>query len=105
MITITVGTESRRFEDFTEQWITQQIQRRREDGAASCVTVTIDQPPLNLVLRTPGCNSFGNGSGPGRAPSPQEKQVFDLWDRLGLNDVRFSGGNVIAFLKQLRRGT
>jgi len=33
---------------------------------------------------------------------PQEQAVFDLWARCGLKDARFSGGNVVAFLKQLK---
>ena len=101
MITVTIGSELRRFEDVSEQWINQQIHRRRQDNVASCVAVSINLPPLNMVLTTPGCK----GGGGGRPPNEREKQIFDLWHRLGLNDERFTGANVVAFLKQLRRGT
>jgi hypothetical protein len=98
VITIQIGAEVRRYEDVSEQWIAQQINRRREDGIPACVIVSIKEPFRNMTLQTPGCAS---GSG-GRAPNEQERRIFDLWDKLGLNRVDFSGGNVIAFVKQLR---
>lgn len=102
MITIRIGNDERSNEDVSEQWITQQINRRRDDNAPACVTVVIHQPPLNMTLRTPGCTSTAPSGGAGRAPNDQERKIFDLWDRLGLNGINFSGGNVVAFIKQLR---
>lgn len=101
MIKIQIGSDERRYEDASEQWITQQLRRRREDNVSTCVTVTINEPPLNMTLQTPGC-SAGHGGG-GRAPNDQERRIFDLWARLGLNEPNFTGGNIIAFVKQLRR--
>lgn len=102
MITIRIGNDERRCEDVSAQWITQQINRRRDDNVPACVTVVIHQPPLNMTLRTPGCAATGLGGGGGRAPNDQERKIFDLWARLGLNDLNFSGGNVVAFIKQFR---
>lgn len=99
MITIRVGNDERRYEDLSEQWITQQINRRREDNVPPCVIVSVRQPGLNITLSTPGYASAG---GAGRAPNDQERLIIDLWERLGLNGLSFTGGNVIAFIKHLR---
>jgi hypothetical protein len=52
-----------------------------------------------MRLSTPACAVNGGG---GRAPNPEEKAIFDLWKKHGLNQMDFSGGNVIAFFKQLK---
>jgi hypothetical protein len=87
-------------ENVDEHWINQQINRRREDGLSVCVRVTIKEGDLDMILSTPTC---GSGGGGGRPPRPHEKVVFDLWNRRGLNDAHFTGGNLVAFLKQLER--
>ena len=99
MITIRIGNDERRYEELSEQWITQQINRRREDNVPPCVIVSINQPGLNMTLSTPGCASAGGG---GRVPNDQERRIFDLWARLGLDGFNFTGGNVVAFIKHLR---
>lgn len=99
MIRIRIGDEERDSAGADEQWINQQINRRRADGLAVCVRVTIHEDGLDMVLSTPTCETSGGG---GRPPRPQEKQVFDLWDKRGLNNASFTGGNLIAFLRQLK---
>lgn len=98
MITITIGQETRALGDATEQWINQQIARRHRDGGSLCVQVKIEKPPLNMLLSTPQCSRNGFG---GRPPSEQEQRIFELWDRRGLNQHDFTGGNLVAFLNQL----
>lgn len=100
MITVTIGEEERTLQEATEQWINHQIQRRRADGMAICVRVSIRQGGLDMILATPSCISRG---GSGRAPNANEKEIFGLWNQRGLNDPNFSGGNLIAFLAQLKR--
>jgi hypothetical protein len=102
MISIRIGDQEREFESADESWVTQQINRRRTDGLPACVKVTVRIGDLNLVLVTPTCASAG---GRGRAPTAHEQEIFDLWNQLGLNGADFTGGNVVAFLKQLRRRT
>lgn len=99
MITIRIAEEERQLDSVDEQWINQQINRRRADGQAVCVRVTVHEDGLDMVLSTPNCT----GGGGGRPPRPQEKEVFDLWNQRGLNDADFTGGNLVAFLKQLKR--
>ncbi len=100
MIRIRIGNEERELASADEHWINQQINRRRADGQTTCVRVIIHEGNLNMVLSTPDCGASGGG---GRAPCPEEKKVFNLWDQRGLNDANFTGGSVVAFLKQLKR--
>ncbi len=98
MIHVKIGNDERKLEDAEESWINQQINRRRAAGESICVRVRIKDDHLDLILETPTCSSGGGG---GRRPNPREREVFDAWDKLGLNQVNFTGGNLIAFLKQL----
>lgn len=100
MIIVSIGNEQRALQDATPAWIQEQIQRRRADGQSICARVSIQQDGLNVNLATPSCVSSQGG---GRPPNPNEKEVFALWADRGLNDPHFSGGNLVAFLAQLRR--
>lgn len=100
MILIRIGDEERQFDAADERWVTEQVNRRRVDGVAPCVKITIRQGDLNMTLTTPGCASSVGGS---RRPTSQEAGIFDLWQHRGLNDPAFSAGNLVAFLHQLKR--
>jgi len=100
MIIVSIGEEQRALQDATPAWVNEQIQRRRGDGQSICVRVSIKQGGLNMSLATPNCAST---QGEGRTPNPNEKELFALWADRGLNDPHFSGGNLVAFLAQLRR--
>lgn len=98
MITIRIGQETRSDADASESWINEQINRRRADGQNVCVEVSINTGGLNLRLTTAACG----GGGGGRPPNGNERAVIDLWNRRGLNTNDFTGGSLVAFLKQLR---
>ncbi len=100
MIKIKIGEVERDLSSANESWINQQINRRREDGLSVCVKVIIKENDLDMILSTPTCVSSGGG---GRPPRPREKTVFDLWNQRGLSEPDFAGGQLIAFLKQLKR--
>ena len=103
MIRITIGSNERQFSsirDIDESWIAQQVNRRQSDGQTVCVQVFIKQNSVDILLSTPACSK---GGGTGRPPKPQEQTIFNLWDERGLNQTNFTGGNVIAFFKQLRK--
>jgi hypothetical protein len=102
MITIKLGTSEQRLDSIDESWINQQINGRRRDGQSVCVRVSINDGPINMALATPNCSGGGGGS---RLPNQQEERIFDLWNKHDLNKPEFTGGNLIAFLKQLRRLT
>jgi hypothetical protein len=97
MIKVQIGNTEKELRDVRESWINEQLTRRRRDEEPICVQVTIDKPPLNMVLSTPGCS----GPGGGRAANARERRIFDLWGKFKLNSSDFTGGNLIAFLKQI----
>jgi hypothetical protein len=100
MITVRIGTDEKDMSNsIDEQWINQEINRRRRDGETVCVRVTIHDADVQMMLSTPSC---GGGGGAGRPPNVAEKEIFDLWAHRDLNQPGFTGGNVVAFLKQLR---
>ncbi len=99
MITIRIGTDER---DMTaaidEQWIHQQLNGRRAAGEQVCVRVTVREADANVNLTTPTCGSGGSG----RPPNATELEMIELWRKRGLTEPNFTGGNLVAFLKQLR---
>ena len=100
MIGIRIGNEERNLDEADESWVNQQINRRLAAGDLVCVQVRIQNDALDLALRTPTCPSMGGG---GRAATRHEQEILNLWEKLGLRRMDFAGGNVVAFLKQLRR--
>lgn len=100
MSTITIGHEARDLEDANPQWLNQAILDRRRDGQEVCVVVQLDGDQLTMILRAP--RRVGSGGG-GRAPNPREREVLELWAKLGLNDPAFAPGNVVAFVQQVKR--
>ncbi len=55
---------------------------------------------IDMILSSGDCTRGGGG---GRSPRPQEREIFDLWDKHGLNEADFPGGPLVAFIKQLRK--
>ena len=98
MIKIKIGNEEQDIEDIDISWINQQINRRRKEGPV-CVRVTIKTDTINMGLSSGDCPKSGGG----RQANPQEKEIFDLWDKHGLNGTDFPGGHLVAFIKQLRK--
>jgi len=97
-IRVRIGAGERYLDDADEPWINEQINRRRQDKQLTCIRVLIKDSFVNMVLSTSDCSGKGGGS---RLPNSQEKRIFDLWNRLGLNRSEFHAGNLIAFLKQV----
>jgi hypothetical protein len=103
VIALKIGAMARDFnglDNIEESWINQQIGRLRREHQPVCVRVTVNEGPVNFTLATAECAPSGGG---GRLPNAQEAQAFELWDKLGLSKPGFSGGNLVAFFKQLRR--
>ena len=98
MITVCVGSDCRRLSDADASWIASELAGRRRDGHTVCVKVTVNERDCNVLLTTPGC---GEGSPGGREPNSNERRLFELWDKHGLNAPGFSVGGLVSFLKQL----
>jgi hypothetical protein len=100
MNTISIGNDSRPLDQADPEWITQQVNRRRQDGMPVCVRISINTADLNISFATPTCAASGGG---GRQPTVRERGILDLWTKHGLNDQDFSPGNIVAFVKQVLR--
>jgi hypothetical protein len=100
-ITVRIGGETRTIADASESWITEQLNRRKRDGQSVCVEVLLSGSGVDLRLATPGCGQSSGGGG--RQPNSNEQDIFSLWLERGLGSADFTGGNLIAFLKQLRK--
>jgi hypothetical protein len=98
MIFLEIGSMRRPLGEVTESWIAEQVGARRAEGQPVCLRVQIQENGYDLSLATTGCPSSGRG----RAAHPREEWILDLWNRLHLGQPGFTGGNVIAFLKQLQ---
>ena len=99
MVRVKIGDMERELANADAHWINQQINRRRADGQMICVRINVNTPEFNMGLATPTCESSGYG---GRLPLPHEKEVFDLWKKKKLDSADFTGGNLVAFLNQLK---
>ncbi len=98
-IRVKIGPIEKDIADVDPTWINEQINGRRDDGVGVCVQVTIDMESAHLHLATSDCPHFG---GSNRLLSTQENEILSRWNKLHLNEKNFSGGNLIAFLKQIR---
>jgi len=97
-VRVKIGSIEKDIADADPNWINEQINRRRDDGVIVCIQVTINQGSVSLILTTSDCPNSGGGS---RPPNPQESEILSLWNKLHLNDKNFSGGNLVAFLRQV----
>jgi len=101
MIEIQIAGSKKSIDEDYESWVNQQINNRRKAGQIVCVRIFIKEEHLNLILSSPKCPFMGK---PKRSPlNNQEKAILDLWNKFRLNTNDFSGGNLISFLKQVRR--
>lgn len=98
MISISIGETERGLADATPDWINRQINRRRDNRGRVCVRVRIDCPGVRVTLASPACRS-GVGT---RPPNRDEQRIFALWGERGLDNEDFTGGNLVAFLRQLQ---
>lgn len=100
MFKLHIGEVERVPNDLDENWINQQINRQREDKEVVCVKVFIKQDDIDLILFSKSCGGAGGGL---KSLTRKEEEVIDLWKKRGMNDKDFTGGNLVAFLKQLKK--
>jgi hypothetical protein len=100
MNTIKIGTNERNLGEASEPWISQSINERKADGQNVCIRVSLRTDNVNMVLSTPSCGSGGGGNW---EPNAVESEIIEIWKKLGLNTSSFAGGNLVAFVKQIRK--
>jgi len=99
LIEIQIDGSKKSIDEDYESWVNQQINNRRKDGQIICIRVFIKEEQINLVLSSRECSS----SRVSRSLLEKEKAIVDLWNKCRLNTSDFHGGNLIAFLKQVRK--
>ena len=98
MVKVKIVTNEREINDADESWINKEVNRLRENEGSVCVRVRIRTHSLDFTLASPACGGRG-----GREPQLHEQEIFNLWKKRGLNQLVFTGGQLVAFLKQLRQ--
>ncbi|MBL1215620.1 MAG: hypothetical protein HND52_19795 [Ignavibacteriae bacterium] len=98
MISIKIGSSERKLDSIDSDWINQQINNRRYQGKQVCVQIIINYENINVALKTKGCPK---GQYVRRDVSKKEKEIFDLWNQMGLNNPDFQPNNLIDFLLKL----
>ena len=99
MIRVSVNGAERDNREVTVPWLREHIEPMRNQGLPVCVKVTIESGEIDMILSTPSCASLGSGN---RPPRPKEKEIFELWDKRGLNSDNFNVGQLNAFLNQIK---
>jgi hypothetical protein len=97
MIEIQIGDIKKNIRDASPSWINEQLARRRRSGDPVCVQVLFDKPQVQMRLITPDCPRTSGR----RTATPQEQELIDIWEERQLNDPNFTGGNLVAFLRQI----
>ncbi|HXI73202.1 MAG TPA: hypothetical protein VNN22_22925 [Verrucomicrobiae bacterium] len=100
MSKIRIGDSEKSLDEASESWIVNQVNGRAHDGQAVCVQIVLKDDGVDMILSTPQC---GGGGGGGRPPNHKELEILELWNHRHLNQQKWEVGNLIAFLKQLRR--
>jgi hypothetical protein len=93
MVTIRIGTSQVELNELREDWLAEQISRRRAGGQNICLEVRIAAERLSMRLDTFGCPV----GGPTREPTQSEQSIFDLWTRCGLEQPDFGLASASRF--------
>jgi len=95
---VQIGDSQRSLEDATQQWVTEQITRRRRAGEAVCIRVKIKKDNVDVALASGDCP---DGRGGGRRPTRDETAMISEWNRRGLGGTDIPPGQLIAFLNHV----
>jgi len=99
MIKVSIDGTEKIDNEIDERWIAQQINKRKDEGKTPCVIVEIRENGIDMILSTPNCSHSAGGS---RKPTINEERILNLWEKNHLKSDSFAGGNLVAFIKQLR---
>ena len=98
MVSIRIGNSERKFDSIDSDWINQQINNRRRAGEPVCVQILINSDDINIALMTDGC---AQGQFVERSITKKEKEIFNLWERMGLKRPDIQPNTLIDFLLKL----
>ncbi len=95
MVSVRIGNNERKIESIDSDWINQEILNRRRANEPVCVQVLINYGEINIALLSEDCpkGQFKSGRVPNSA-----KEIFNLWDKMGLKSNDFQPNVLIDFL-------
>ena len=99
-IRIRIGQDERELAQADEHWIISRIKQEEANQGSVCVRVIIKGDGVDMVVSSGGCSGGGSG---GRQANAREQEIFELWNKHGLNGKHLAPGEVNAFLKQIRK--
>ena len=99
MVTVHIGDERKRLEDLDESWVRQQVGARRDAGVTVCLQIAIRAQQVDIRLRSAGCSP--SASVPW-TPGPAEREIIDLWERCGVDELDFKVEDLLGFLAKIR---
>jgi hypothetical protein len=99
-VRIKIGNQEHDIAQADSHWIISQIKDQQSDTGSVCVQIVIKKGDVDLQLRSAGCPSTGGGS---RQASQQELRILELWEDHSSREKQLNGGEIIAFLNQLKR--
>lgn len=101
MVTIKIGASRRNLSDNFESWLADQINSRKKDGFPVVVEISIHENGASLNLAAHDHSVSFSGSS--RVYNSTEQAILQLWGDKGLGGIGFSVGDLISFLRQLKR--
>ena len=98
MITIRINQASESNSGIKPQWISEQIQNRRKDGASICVVFEVKCSGIDIRLPLGQCPQ---GNGGGREPNKRELQLIDKFEKMKGKEI--NPGLIISFWQHLKK--
>jgi hypothetical protein len=101
MKTITIGNSRPLDVDRVEAaLIRDRVRELRGRNIPVCVKILLDVPPVNIILTTVGCTD-SEPDNP-RPLRPEEKRLFDLWEKRGMKKEDFEVDQLEMFIREIR---
>ena len=98
MVRVIIGDNERDLASVSENWVNQQLNRRKTAGEPICARVLIFKNNIDMALSTSGCERGKNYKHPNR----YELELIEIWKKLGLDSETFYAANFMAFLNKLK---
>lgn len=98
MVSINICGSEQKLTEVTDSWLREQIMNRRANDVSVWIRVTIRIDRVNIVLTTDNCPR--SPSSP-RPPNRHEREIFDLWDSMGLKNPSADPGTLSRFLHKI----
>jgi hypothetical protein len=95
MTEVSIAGERRDARDASSAWLRSAIGRVRQLESRVCVKVRIKHGTIDMILGTEDCPSSDEEGRPFR---PEERKIFELWERKNLTTNHFTVKELAEFL-------